>query len=143
MLRERVDIDINVLISSLFSVTSAPARALEKAITQGQLLASDATLRELAEKLGSRKFDPYVSREHRDSLLQRLLPLVEMVEITRRIQASRDPKDDRFLDVAVNGEANVIVSGDGDLLALHPFRGVDIVTPAAYCERPAPVRGPD
>ena len=55
--------------------------------------------------------------------------------VVQTFHASRDPKDDKFLDVAVNGRADVIVTGDGDLLALHPFRGIAILTPAAYVER--------
>jgi uncharacterized protein len=43
-----------------------------------------------------------------------------------------DPKDDKFLELAVNGHADLIISGDADLLALDPFRGVPIVTPAAF-----------
>ncbi len=81
MERERVVLDTNVLISAALSSTSTPARALEKAISDGQLLCSTATLRELMETLLSPQFDPYVSREKRDALLLRLAPLVEIVEI--------------------------------------------------------------
>ena len=94
-----------------------------------------ATLRELTEKLLSPKFDAYVSRDRREALLLRLSPLVQIVTILQTFHASRDPNDDQFLDVAVNGRADVIVTGDGDLLALHPFRGIAILTPAAYLER--------
>lgn len=135
MKRERVVIDTNVLISGALSSTSQPARALEKAITNGQLLASTATLRELMEKLLSPKFDPYVTREQRERLLLRVAPLTEIVEILQTVRASRDPKDDKFLDVAVNGRADVIVTGDGDLLELNPFRGIAILTPGAYLDR--------
>jgi putative PIN family toxin of toxin-antitoxin system len=141
MTDERIVIDTSVLISALLSVTSTPARALERAITEGQLLASNATLRELVERFESRPLDRCVSREQRERLLQRLLPLVEIVGIVQSIRASRDPKDDQFLEVAVNGRADVLISGDPDLLALHPFRGIQIVTPAAYCERPAGAGG--
>lgn len=96
-------------------------------------MASTATLRELLEKLPSTKFDPYVSRETRDALLLRLVPLVEIVQSVR---ASRDPKDDKFLEVAVNGRADVLVTGDGDLLTLNPFRGIAILTAADYVGRP-------
>ena len=41
----------------------------------------------------------------------------------------RDPKDDKFLELALNGKATHIVSGDEDLLVLHPFRGIPILTP--------------
>ena len=135
MARERLVLDTNVLISGALSITSTPARALEMAISTGDLLASMATLRELTEKLLSPKFDAYVSRDRREALLLRLSPLVQIVTILQTFHASRDPNDDKFLDVAVNGRADVIVTGDGDLLALHPFRGIAILTPAAYLER--------
>jgi uncharacterized protein len=137
MARERIVFDTNVLISGALSITSTPARALEAAISTGGLVASMATLGELTEKLLSPKFDAYISREQREALLLRLSPLVEIVTIVQTFHGSRDPKDDKFLDVAVNGRADVIVTGDGDLLALHPFRGIAILTPAAYLDRQA------
>ncbi|MEO7271642.1 MAG: putative toxin-antitoxin system toxin component, PIN family, partial [Vicinamibacterales bacterium] len=57
-------------------------------------------------------------------------------EVVQHVRACRDPKDDKFLELAVNGGASVIVTGDADLLSLHPFRGIDILPPAAYLERP-------
>lgn len=135
MTRERVVMDTNVLISGLFSITSAPARALERAVATGQLVASRETLRELMDTLLSPKFDRYVPRDRRDALLFRLAPLVEIVEVVQRVRASRDPDDDKFLEAAVSGRADALVTGDGDLLALHPFRDIAILTPAAYVER--------
>lgn len=132
MKRERIVLDTNVLISGLLSATSSPARAVEHAIGHGQLLASTDTLRELMTKLLSPKFDRYVPRAQRDALLLRLAPLLEVVEIIQRVQACRDPDDDKFLEVAVNGRADVVVSGDRDLLELNPFRGMAIVSPTAY-----------
>jgi predicted nucleic acid-binding protein len=59
----------------------------------------------------------------------------ELVTITERIAAAcRDPTDDKFLELAVNGRADLIVSGDADLLALDPFRGIPIITPTAYTQ---------
>ena len=115
MTRDRVVLDTNVLISGLLSTTSTPAQAVERAICDGQLLASTATLRELITKLLSPKFDRYVPRERRDALTLRLAPLIEIVEVVQRVQVSRDPDDDKFLEVAINGRADVIVSGDGDM----------------------------
>lgn len=135
MKRDRVVLDTNVLISGLLSTTSTPAQAVERAISDGQLLASTATLRELMTKLLSPRFDRYVPRERRDGLLLRLAPLIEIVEVVQRVQASRDPDDDKFLEVAINGRADVVVSGDGDLLDLNPFRGIAILAPAAYVDR--------
>ena len=137
MTRERVVIDTNVLISSLFFTASMPAQAVDKAVTKAQLVATTETLRELIGKLHSPKFDRYVRRERRDALLERVASLVEIIDILQAIRASRDPKDDKFLEAAVNGRADVIVTGDTDLLDLNPFRGIAIVTPAAYLAREA------
>lgn len=41
-------------------------------------------------------------------------------------------RDDKFLDLAVAGQATCIITGDPDLLDLHPFRGISIVTPAQF-----------
>jgi putative PIN family toxin of toxin-antitoxin system len=135
MRRERVVLDTNVLISGVLSASSTPSRALEVAVRQAQLLASAATLRELMATMLAPRFDPYLSREKRDALLLRFAPLVEIVEVVQRVRACRDPKDDQFLEVSVNGRADLIVTGDGDLLTLDPFRGVAILTPAAYLAR--------
>jgi uncharacterized protein len=135
MTHERIASDTNVLISGLFSTTSTPAKAVEKAVTKAQLIATIETLRELIEKLHSPKFDRYVRRERRDALLERVASLVEIIDVLQSIRASRDPKDDKFLEAAVNGRADVIVTGDKDLLDLDPFRGIAIVTPAAYLIR--------
>jgi putative PIN family toxin of toxin-antitoxin system len=132
---ERVVIDTNVLISGLFSTTSTPALAVEKAVTKAQLVATAETLRELIEKLLRPEFDRYVRRERREALLQRVASILEIVEVLQAVRASRDPKDDKFLEAAVNGRANVLVTGDRDLLDLNPFRGVAIVTPTDYLAR--------
>ncbi len=50
------------------------------------------------------------------------------------IRVCRDSRDDKFLELAVDGRANMILTGDEDLLALHPFRGIAIHTPAQYLE---------
>lgn len=55
--------------------------------------------------------------------------------IRKRIRACRDPKDDKFLELAVSGNADVIVTGDKDLLALHPFRGIAILTPLDFASQ--------
>lgn len=135
MARERVVIDTNVLISGLLSTTSTPARPVDKAVTKAQLVATTETLRELIGKLHSPKFDRYVQRERRDALLERVAPLVEIIDVLQAIRASRDPKDDKFLEAAVNGRADLIVTGDKDLLDLNPFRGIAILTPADYIAR--------
>jgi putative PIN family toxin of toxin-antitoxin system len=57
-----------------------------------------------------------------------------LVEITEKIKECRDPKDDKFLELAVSGKADFIISGDGDLRVLNPFRKIKIVSPREFLE---------
>ncbi len=130
--RERLVVDTGVLASRLLLPASVPAEAVRKAVGEGQLLASDATLMELAEVLARAKFAPYVTLDERKQFLRLFGRIAERVPVTHAIRACRDPKDDKFLELALNGDARLIVTGDADLLALHPFRGIEIMTPARY-----------
>jgi len=130
--RERVVVDTNALISRLLLPDSVPARAVHEVVTGAILLSSEATIAELAEVLAREKFDSYVSVAERQQFLRLLIRVTEVVPITHTVRACRDPRDDKFLELAVNGEATVIVTGDKDLLSLHHFRDIPIVTPASY-----------
>ena len=133
--RERVVIDTNALIGGLLLPASVPAQAVRRAIAEGQLLASDATIMELADVTARPKFDPYVTISERQEFLRLFDRIAERVPIVHLVRACRDPKDDKFLELAVNGEARLIITGDADLLVLHPFRSIDILTPAGYLAR--------
>jgi putative PIN family toxin of toxin-antitoxin system len=130
--RPRIVVDTNVLVSRLLVPRSVPAEAVRRAVDRGTLLASDDTMAELTRVLARSKFDAYVPVEERQRFLRLLGRIVEMVPLLHRVQACRDPKDDKFLEVAVNGGADVIVSGDPDLTDMGSFRGIPILTPAAY-----------
>ena len=135
MPRARVVVDTNVLVSRLLLPDSVSARAVRHIVEYGQLLASDATLTELADVLSRDKFDRYVDLEDRQAFFQQLARIVERVPITYIVRASRDPKDDMFLELAVNGRADYIVSGDRDLLVLSPFKQIPILSPASYLDQ--------
>jgi len=66
--------------------------------------------------------------------LESLSRSVVLVSPWERITACPDPADNKFLEVAVWGEADVIITGDVALLDLHPFRGIPILTPSAFLE---------
>ena len=90
---------------------------------------------ELADVLGRPRIDRYVTIRERQEFLRLFNRMADRIPITRVIQVCRDPKDDEVLELAVNGAAQLIITGNADLLALHPFRGIDILTPAAYLTR--------
>jgi putative PIN family toxin of toxin-antitoxin system len=96
---------------------------------------SEATFRELREVLFRPKFDKYLTEQTRLLFLATLLGEAEAVNITEQIKICRDPNDDKFLDVAMNGAATCIISGDEDLLVLHPFRTIPIITPRAFLDQ--------
>lgn len=127
---QRIVVDTNALISRLLLPQSVPGKAVRKATDSCQLLVSEATLAELADVLARRKFASYVSVQDRQQFIRSLGRIAEMVPVIHTIRACRDPKDDKFLELAVNGGASLIVTGDQDLLALNPFRKIAIVTPA-------------
>jgi len=134
--RPRIVVDNNALISRLLLPGSTPGRAVRKAVDAGQLLISEATLEELADLLSRAKFDRYISIQDRQEFIRLLGRVAELVPITYTIRACRDPEDDKILELAVNGNAELIVTGDRDLLVLHPFHGVQILSPAAYLRLP-------
>lgn len=126
--------DTNIFISAAFFTNPKPAVPLRHAARNNLILRSTTTLAELAATMERSKFDRYASLAARRDFVGFIYATVHVVRIERQIRACRDPKDDKFLDVAVNGSADTIVTGDVDLLALHPFEGISIVTPAAYLE---------
>lgn len=132
---ERIVADTNSLVSRLLLPESVPAEAVRKAVDKGQLLVSDATFEELADVLSRPKFDRYISVADRQEFIRLLNRIAERVIVTAPVKACRDPKDDKFLEVALNGDADVLISGDRDLLELHPFRGIEIITPREYLDR--------
>jgi len=131
----RVVADTNVLVSQLILPRSVPAQAMRKAELEGCLLFSEATMYELADVLARSKFDPYVTRENRKSFIQRFGQIAQLVPIIQLIRECRDPKDDKFLEAALNGSADVIITGDEDLLTMHPWRGVAVMSPSGYLTR--------
>lgn len=122
--------DTNVIVSALLFNTSVPGQAFTRSLDHGTVLISPSLVEELSDVLGRDKFNRYVTREERERFLESLISESELVEITESVLACRDPKDDRVLELAVNGNASFVVTGDDDLLVLNPFRRIQIVTAA-------------
>tara|TARA_B100000035_G_C21024450_1_gene565542 strand:+ start:728 stop:1165 length:438 start_codon:yes stop_codon:yes gene_type:complete len=132
---QRFVVDTNVLVSHLLLPESVPAQALRLALSLGDILVSDATLTELATVINQRKIDKYITKPARRKFFEVLAPLCINVEIIQTIQASRNPKNNKFLEVAINGSADFILTGDTDLLELHPFHEIPIYSPWQFLER--------
>lgn len=124
--------DTNTVVSGLLFEQSKPGRALLRAIKHGEILLSQSTLEELAEVFLRSKFDRYVTASDREEFLEAFVDRATWVEPTEEIRICRDPKDDKFLELAIGGNADFPISGDGDLLSLHPFRSISIMTSAEF-----------
>lgn len=130
----RLVIDTNVLLSGL--LWNGPPHLLFECVRSGRvdLLMSQVLLDEFAEVITRRKFTTILQRGSRtpEQICHELGQLAEMIVAPPLLQAvSRDPDDDFVLACAVAGLADLIVSGDDDLLVLKSFRGIPIMSAGA------------
>lgn len=130
----RVIFDTGVVISGLLLPGSMPRQAIQAARTQADLLVSLATLEELDDVIRRPKFDAYMTEEERLEFLAAYIRESQEVTVSISLKVCRDPTDDKFLELAVEGKATHIITGDPDLLTLNPFRGVAIVNPRQFLE---------
>ena len=128
----RVVVDTNVFVAALLS--DATPRRVYHAFLAGTitLLFSRQTLFELATVLRRPSIRLVTSRVEADSLLSAIQRDGVLIEVREPVLACRDPKDNRFLECALAGDADAIVTGDRALLVLHPFRGIKILRPSAF-----------
>jgi putative PIN family toxin of toxin-antitoxin system len=124
--------DTNVIVSAALLAGSIPRQAFDKALDEGAILLSTPVLLELAEVLSRRKLNKYVLEEERMRFLVALLKETELIAVTETVTDCRDAKDNKFLELAISGKADYIVSGDNDLLVLNPFRGIPVLTPREF-----------
>jgi putative PIN family toxin of toxin-antitoxin system len=127
----RVVIDTNVLISSVLKASSWPGFVVQWIGLRGALLKSVAVEDELFAVLRRPRIARIVA-PIQVTALAKLFADAEVVAITETFAICPDPADNKFLELAVNGRAELIVSGDDDLLALGSVRGIPILTPARF-----------
>ncbi|MDQ3845898.1 MAG: putative toxin-antitoxin system toxin component, PIN family [Bacteroidota bacterium] len=126
-------LDANTLISVfLLQKESTVVQAYKKAKSTGDLVMSPATYKDLSDAFLRSKFDRYVPLEDRIQILENLKTVVSFKEVTVSINACRDPKDNKYLELAVESKASCIITGDADLLVLHPFGGISILSPLDF-----------
>jgi putative PIN family toxin of toxin-antitoxin system len=124
--------DTNVFVSATLLEGSINGRALDKAFKTGKVIVSAATFAEFTEVLFRKKFDKYFTDERRLQVIQKLERDTVAFEVNISINACRDPKDNMFLELAVTAEATCVITGDRDLLVLHPFKDIPILSAADF-----------
>ena len=127
-------VDTSVLISALLKPHSVPAQALEYARTHYKLAVSTETLTELTKVLSRDYLARYRTVDERETFLVIYSELAEIIAITEHVTDCRDPKNNKFLDLAIAANARILVSSDSDLLVLHPYRDIQILMPSAFLQ---------
>ena len=127
-------VDTNTFISAQLIQKSVNAQAYDHALVVGQLAVSEDILNEYLEVLHRPKFDRYLSTQQRQEIIERLLGVAIVFKPDQVVAACRDPKDNKFLELALSIHATCLISGDSDLLVLHPFRDIPIVNATYFLQ---------
>jgi uncharacterized protein len=109
-----------------------PAAFVDKVLALGQLVFSNATFAELEARIWLPKFDRYLPMERRRSVLEDASAGALWVAVPTAIALraySRDPKDDAFVHAAIAAQVSRLITGDKDLLCLHPLDSLQILSP--------------
>ncbi|MFM7600840.1 MAG: putative toxin-antitoxin system toxin component, PIN family [Pseudanabaena sp.] len=135
MMSKRFVVDNNILVSALLIKNSVSFQVISNIEERGVILYSEATILGLNQVLNRKKFVKYFTVEEKQAFIFKLLEKAELVEIEESINICRDPKDDKFLELAFGGKADFIITGDQDLLVLNPFRNIEIITANDFLSR--------
>ncbi len=132
--RKKIVFDTSTLVACCLTPEGLPKRALIASLDRCTVVASSDTLTELVAVLQRPKFDAWRQREQRLAFLAGYASAIELHEPRAEVHACRDPKDDKFLSLAMDVGATWLISSDDDLLVLDPFEGTRILSPAAFIE---------
>lgn len=128
-------IDTNVLISAAILPRSRLAKVLVIAAGRFVIAQNEATWNELRSRIEREKFDRYLGDSGRLAYLSRLAQLVQFFDAVSDERVSPDPDDDKFVALALDAGARIIVSGDRDLKDIKTHKGIDILPPSAFLAR--------
>lgn len=105
---------------------SNPDLAIRYALQNGNILFSLELIEEIDEVLSRAKFRKYITDQEREEFLDSFIDRGILIEVVDVVNECRDAKDDKILELSLSGKADLIISGDKDLLVLNPFRSIQI-----------------
>jgi putative PIN family toxin of toxin-antitoxin system len=124
--------DTSTLVSAAFRRNGVPSQAVRRALAMDRIAVSEAVMTELLDVLHRPRLARFLDPGLRTELIGQLLALGALFAPAERVTDCRDPKDNKYLELALAAVADAIVSSDTDLLVLHPWRGIRILLPADY-----------
>jgi putative PIN family toxin of toxin-antitoxin system len=128
----RVVVDTNILVSFAIRPNQDFERLFDYLAGQGVTLVSEETIAELFAVLSREKFRKYIPQDSAIDYVEWYAGVSESVIVTEHVVACRDPKDDKFLSLAVAGKADCIIAGDSDLLEMIAYKGVPVYRAAEF-----------
>ncbi len=129
--------DASAVVSAALRADGVPERALLRAEETDILALSAEVDAEIAAVLERPRFAAAISAARRARVLEALRNGAVWFHPSERVTDCRDAKDNKYLELALASGEGVIVSGDADLLVLHPWRGVRVLRPAEYWRKRA------
>jgi putative PIN family toxin of toxin-antitoxin system len=131
----RIIFDTNVLISAGILPNSLSRKAFERAPEKYHIVSSKQILEELIDVIERPHLDKYFNGANtRFNFLMQIARVSEYFETHTVVSDCRDPDDNKILELAIDTGAQIIITGDDDLLVLHPYRGIQIVKSQAFLE---------
>lgn len=131
-------IDTNVLISAGLLPTSKTAQVLALAVEHFVIAQNHLTWHELETRIARPKFDTYFGDSGRLRHLVKIAQSIQYFDVKADVSVSRDMADDKFIALAIDSGAKLLISGDPDLKDIRTHKGIDILSPAQFLERYKP-----
>jgi len=131
----RVVIDTNILVSFAIRPSKDFEKVFDHIAAHGVTLVSQDTVSELFTVLSRDKFSAYLSQGSVITYVEWYIGISESVTVIAPVAACRDPKDDKFLALAVAGKADCIIAGDQDLLDMRSYEGILIYRAREFIDR--------
>ena len=128
-------IDTNVLISAGLLPHSKSAQVLAIAVERFVIAQNEATWHELETRIARQKFDRYFEKDGRLKHLIQVAQSIKRFESLAQIQYSRDQTDNKFLELAIDSQSSIIISGDPDLKNIQVYEGIEILSPSIFFDR--------
>ena len=128
----RVVFDTSSLLPACLHPERESAQTLRSTLLEHEVFASPQTFNELVTVLARDKFNAWRPLPQRLVWAQLLREAITLIEPSTPITDCRDPKDNKFLELALAAQADVLVSSDIHLLEMHPFRGIPILSLAQF-----------
>lgn len=125
-------LDTSFIIASIISIKDSQILKMAKT-GKISLCYSDETFQELVETLKSKNIRKYISNNREVAKFVAWYKYnAKNIIITKEVKICRDPKDDKFIDLALSADAHFIISNDKDLLILESFNNTKILDPEDF-----------